>query len=128
MRISVAKDLTPLKAAAEREIVARADNERAKYVTPKKDGIYITKREEGLRWIEAGQPEDLAGYRWIANEVGSTAPTAWQLVQLWINLNDLWLTEIGPAIEGLEMAAKKKLREATTPAGIEAAVNMLPAA
>ena len=127
MRISVSKDLAPLKLQAEREINRRADIWRSKYVTPKKDGIYITKRDEGLRWIEAGQPVDLTGYPWIANEVGSTAPDAWQLVQLWINLNDLWLTTIGPAIERAEMGAKMYLRLATTPAEIDQAVDRLAA-
>lgn len=127
MRISVTKDLAPLKLQAEREINRRADIWRSKYVTPGKDGIYITKREEGLRWIEAGQPADLSDYPWIANEVGTSASDAWQLVQLWINLNDLWLTVIGPAIEKAEQGAKMYLRFADTPAKIQEAVDRLAA-
>lgn len=125
MRITVTKDLTPLKLEAEKEIARRANLWRAKFVTPNKDGIYIVKRDEGQRWMLEGQPEDLADYPWIANEVGTTAENAHQLVQLWINLNDLWLTVIGPGIEKAEMGAKTFLRFADTPAKIQEAVDRL---
>ena len=123
MRLSIAKDLTPLRQQAVRDIIALAATERALVATPGKDGIYIAKRAEAERWLDAGQPAELADYPYLTQEVGVTAPTTYELALLWVNLNLLWVNVLGPAIEGREQRAKATVAAAMTPAAIRAAVE-----
>ncbi|HEV7286385.1 MAG TPA: hypothetical protein VGN75_16135 [Kaistia sp.] len=125
MRISIAKDLAELKAAAEAGIIERAQQERARHATPGKDAVYLEKRREAERYLASGEPADLAGYNWLRREVGTTAPSAPELARLWIRLGDYWSREKGPEIEGREQAAKAAVRAATTPAEIEAAEALM---
>jgi hypothetical protein len=120
LELTVEKDLVPLRLLAEAGIATAAKTARARYATPGKEAVYVEKRSEGLRWLENGQPDDLAGYPWIRHEVGSTAPTAWHLVQIWIGLDDFWARTKAPQIEGIEMRGKARLLAAASPAAINA--------
>lgn len=122
MKLSVTKDLAPLRVKAVERIAEMATRNRAAYATPGKDAVYLSKRDEARRWVEAGQPEDLTGYPYLQGEVGVTEPTAQQLVQTWLTRNDLWMSVIAPRIERQEHTAKRAILQATTPAEIEAAV------
>ncbi|MFN4191807.1 MAG: hypothetical protein ACK4FR_02595 [Tabrizicola sp.] len=59
---------------------------------PGQDALYLEKRAEALAYVResemSGEPSDLADYPLIAGEVGITAPTAWQLAQIWLHLSD----------------------------------------
>jgi hypothetical protein len=120
LELTVQKDLARLRALAEVRISTAAKAARARYATSGKEAVYLEKRNEGLRWLEDGQPDDLAGYPWIRHEVGSTAPTAWHLVQVWIGLDDFWVRTKAPQIEGIEMRGKARLLAAASPAAIDA--------
>jgi hypothetical protein len=125
MKVSVQKDLAPLKIAADQEITRRAADARAVYASPDKAAIYLEKRDEAERWLASGEPEDLDGFPYLAQETGVTAPTTYQLASLWINLSALWLTQIGPAIEGAEQRAKRDVSQALKPADLDAVLANL---
>ncbi len=120
LELTVAKDLAGLRAEAEARIVAAAKAARGRYATPGKEAVYLQKLDEGRRWLDAGQPEDLTDYPWIRHEVGSTAPTAGALVQIWLHLNEFWVRTKAPEIEGIEMAGKAGLLAAASPGTIAA--------
>lgn len=123
MKISVTKDLAPLRAKAAQRIAELATANRAAYATPGKDGVYIAKRDEARRWVDAGGPADLADYPYLQGEVGVTEPTAQQLADTWLTRNAHWMSVIAPRIERKEHTAKRAIAQATTPAEIEAIVE-----
>jgi hypothetical protein len=60
---------------------------------PGQDALYLEKRAEAVAYVEAslgpaGEPATLDAFPFMAGEVGVTAPTAWQLAQLWLHLSD----------------------------------------
>ena len=122
MKLTVRKDLGPLRLAAVAKIVELARRNREKHITPGKDGVYVMKRDEAIRWLAAGEPEDLSDFPFMAEEVGKTAPDVYQLAQIWLNRNDFVATYAGPRIEGREVSAKLAIEAATTPAEIDAVV------
>lgn len=123
MKVTVRKDMPRLRAAAVRQIAGLASDNRAQYATPGKDGVYMLKRDEAARWLAAGQPASLSGYPWLAKEAGKTAPTVYELAQLWLNLNALWCDYAGPEIEGREADAKIAIAAANSPAALDAIVS-----
>lgn len=123
MKLSVTKDLAPLRAAAVAAILDLSARNRNAYATPGKDAVYLSKRDEAIRWVHDGSPADLADYPYLAAEVGVTEPTAHELAQTWLNLNALWVGILAPRIEGKEKMALRAIAQATTPAQIEAVVS-----
>ena len=66
---------------------------RGKYITvlPGQEMIYLAKEAEAVRYLaETPEPVTLGGYPMLAAEVGITAPTAYELAQLWVNMSALW--------------------------------------
>lgn len=122
MKVSVVKNLDALIEDAIRRIDSAAHTERLQHITPNMDGIYLEKRREAQRYIADGSPSDLSEYPFLANEVGVTAPTAYELAQLWLNLDHLW-RHIAAEIENRRLSAKNAARAATNPAEVEAAIN-----
>ena len=84
-RLAVARE------AAVAEINAWAAQERLAYITvmPGQEMIYMAKEAEARAWLADPAPE-MAAYPLLAAEVGITAPDAYQLAQLWVNLAALW--------------------------------------
>ncbi|MFN3575361.1 MAG: hypothetical protein ACK4TJ_00015 [Tabrizicola sp.] len=72
------------------------------------DALYLEKRAEALAYVResemSGEPKDLTDYPLIAGEVGITAPTAWQLSQIWLHLSDR-CKAVGAATETARMRA-----------------------
>lgn len=90
---------------------------------PGQDAMYLEKRAEAVAYVaEArgrGEPATLADYPLLANEVGLTAPTAWTLAQLWLNLSDQF-KRVGAATERLRMQAQIDISTAGDIAALEA--------
>lgn len=109
-----ASDLAGLKAEAIALINAKAGRTRQQFITtsPGQDMIYIAKEREALAFL-AAPVDDLTAYPLLAAEVGVTAPTAWQLAQLWANVAVYW-RGIAAQIEGARMRAIAQLKDATT--------------
>lgn len=76
---------------------------------PGQDAMYLEKRAEAVAYVaEArgrGEPASLADYPLLANEVGVTAPTPWQLAQIWLHMAAAFKA-IGAATERLRMQAQ----------------------
>lgn len=122
MKITVRKDLPRLRAAAVAKVAALAAANRTLYATPGKDGVYSAKLAEANRWFQDGQPADLSDYPYIEAETGVTAPTAYELALLWLNLQTLWVNQLAPQIERREQLAKAAIAAAASPAAIDAVI------
>jgi hypothetical protein len=92
------------RAASVTRINAETDTFRRQFYTSiaGQDALYLEKRAEALAYIreadQAGEPATLDDYPLLANEVGITAPTPWQLAQIWLHLSEAFKT-IGAATE-----------------------------
>jgi hypothetical protein len=76
---------------------------------PGQDALYLEKRAEAVAYVEAslgpaGEPATLDAFPFMVGEVGVTAPTAWQLAQLWLHLSDQFRA-IGVATEQIRIRA-----------------------
>ncbi len=86
---------------------ARAGKTRLKVYTdiPAQDAMYLEKRAEALAFLaEVPEPKTLADYPLIAGEVGLTAPTAYELAQIWLNRAHLFKL-VGGATETARLRA-----------------------
>lgn len=99
-------------------------------------GIYMDKRAEAVAYVAAVDhgtpPETLADYPYLEGEVGVTAPTAWQLAQIWLHRNDTF-SAIGSATESVRRRAIVAVETApdfdtieTIEAAFTEALNSLP--
>jgi hypothetical protein len=105
-------------------IDAKAAEVRARFATPGLDGVYLQKREEAQRYLEAislGVEPDLALYPYLTMEIGSTAPTAQALAELWLYMNQQFQIA-GSFIEAIRTGAKSQVRAAKSNADITAIV------
>jgi len=95
--------LAAAHAAAVAEINAWAAQERLAYITvmPGQDMIYMAKEAEARAYLVDGTIGPL-----LSAEVGSTAPDAYQLAQLWVNLAALW-RGVAAQIEGERLSRIK---------------------
>ncbi|NTT87832.1 hypothetical protein [Tabrizicola fusiformis] len=114
--------ITPVRLAAI-EAVNRCIGEiRARYITaiPGQEMIYLKKEEEARRYIaQEPEPSSLSDYPMIAAEIGITAPTAWQIAQIWMQMSAL-LSSTAAGLEGLRLGTIAALDAATTPDSISA--------
>lgn len=98
---------------------------RLKYVTdiPGQQTIYTEKQDEAQAYLAANPaPATLADYPLLAAEVGVTAPTAYQLAQVWANKAQLF-KQVAAITERLRMQSGGAIAAATTEAGVDAAVQ-----
>lgn len=83
---------------------------------PGQDALYLEKRAEAVAYVaaarEGGEPETLVDFPLLENETGITAPSAWQLAQLWLN-RSAQFKRVGAATERLRMRALVALTTAT---------------
>ena len=88
------------------------------------DALYLEKRTEAVAYIReaemSGEPKGLEDYPLLAGEVGITAPTAWQLAQIWLHVSDQFKA-VGAATERLRMLAATAIADAPDDTAIEKA-------
>jgi hypothetical protein len=123
---AVRKDQTKIAAQAERKLaMVRADaisaiNEaaakaRLRYITdlPGQQMIYLAKQDEATAYLAANhEPATLAAFPFLAAEVGITAPTAYELAQIWLNMAALWIS-VATQIERQRMVEIKLIQSMT---------------
>lgn len=116
-------DLGPSREEARARVNALTAEVRERYITPApgQDMIYLRKADEARRFIEAGEPDDLTDFPFLAAETGITAPTAHELAQIWLNLAAHW-EATAAALEHDRFAALSRIEAATSVAEIDAAV------
>lgn len=118
-------DMDQLRAHAEAAIDAAADAQLAPFIslTPGRAMIYQAKQAQAEAFLAATDP-DPADYPLIAGEVGITAETAQGVAETILAMSRSWHA-MGAAIEAVRLAAKKKARDAQTPAAVQAVLDGL---
>lgn len=109
--------------AAIARVNAGAGEVRRLYITviDGQELIYQEKRAEAVAYLADPDP-DPDDYPFIAAEVGSTAETAQQVAQVYLNMSAI-LRAAGAALEHYRIGAIVAIEAATTPAEIDAAVT-----
>lgn len=115
--------LDRVKARAVARINDAASSLRQHYITviPGQEMIYLAKEAEAVRYL-AEAPETLTEYPMLSAEVGITAPTAYELAQLWANMSALW-RQVAAAIEHIRLSAIYAVETAPDAAAIQTATS-----
>lgn len=122
------REIAKRNAAARESVNGMFRAKREEYVTdlPGQDAMYRAKYDEAADFLaQSPEPTDLSPYPWMAQEVGVTAPTAYELAQLWVNLNQLWGTVVGPQLEGIRQQTVAAISAASSDAEIETILHSL---
>lgn len=126
----VARGVECACAAALAHVNAACGKKRYQFITaiPGQEMVCLAKETEAKAYAAlAILPHDLSNFPLLAAEVGITAPSAYELAQIWLNLAAVWRDTAG-AIEGARMTAVNAIREATSKAQIDTAVQALESA
>lgn len=96
---------------------------RSRYITvlPGQEMIYLAKETEALRFL-AEAPATLDGYPMLSAEVGITAPSAYELAQLWANMAALW-RGIAASIEAIRLSGVYAVEASADSAAVSTAVQ-----
>lgn len=116
--------LPRVKARAVARINDAASGLRGQYITviPGQEMIYLAKEAEAVRYLaESPEPATLDGYPMLAAEIGLTAPTAYELAQLWANMSALW-RGLAADIETWRLGAIAQIETAADVATVDAIV------
>lgn len=82
------KEITGRRAAAVDLVNNQIGQKRGKFITiiPGQEMIYTAKEKEAERFLSFQQePSNLKPYPFLSAEIGITAPTAYELAQIWAN-------------------------------------------
>lgn len=116
--------LTLARSSAVETVDRRAGELRRRIYTdiPGQDALYLEKRAEAVAYVagarQGGEPATLADFPLLENETGITAPTPWQLAQIWLHVSDQF-KRLGAATERLRMQAHIALATAPDEASID---------
>lgn len=117
------------RATAIHEVNERMGEVRQKFITniAGQDMIYGTKEKEAERFLTADpDPTTETGweqiYPFIAGEVGVTAPTAFEVAQIYANMAAQWKT-LGSQLESLRVETSTAIQNSTSETEIEAILN-----
>ena len=97
---------------------------RAMYITvaPGQEMIYQAKEAEAKDFVaQPTTPTDLTPYPFIAAEVGTTAPDAPSVAQVFLNLADQWRA-LGARLEQARIHFIDQVRAQTTISGVDGAL------
>lgn len=115
--------IAPVQARAIARINELAGAKRATFGTDIafQGDVYQLKYDEAVAYLaENPEPVTPAAYAFIAGETGVTAPTAYEVAQLWLNMQNVWVTVVLPGIETARLGAIYAVEAATTEAQIQA--------
>jgi hypothetical protein len=110
-----------IRITAASELKQAVAEKRQMFITslPGQDGIYLEKRSEAIHYLAADPAViQLSDYPFLLAETGITAPTAYELSQLWLNLNALWIATAA-SFEKVRMTAMYAFAEAQSVNEIE---------
>jgi threonine dehydrogenase-like Zn-dependent dehydrogenase len=93
---------------------------------PGQQAIYAEKAAEARAYVAMDPaPETLAEFPLLAAEVAITAPDAWQLSQVWLNMQ-AQLRQVGAQSEKLRLGALRAIRTAGTVAELDGILAAFP--
>ena len=100
---------------------------RSVFVTnlPGQDMIYLRKEREALAFVAEVSP-NISDYPMIAAEIGITAPTAFEVVQVWLNMSNLWRL-VACQLETIRLTAGNDIQSADTVEEVEMAFSAFEA-
>ena len=104
------------KAELKRLINQEIQLARKKFITdlPGQDAIYARKKETAVAYLQMDPPPTtLDDFPLLQKEVGITAPTAFELAQIWMNLDVLWET-VAANLEAVRLGANQTVDQAAT--------------
>lgn len=106
--------LENLRAAKYKELIDFITSARASVITiiPGQEMIYQAKEAEAERWMSEENP-DIEEYPLLAAEIGITAPDAYSLAQLWLNMSHYWRL-IAAQLEAQRLTINAQIANATT--------------
>ena len=121
----VRADLGPVRRRAITRINDLAGDLRRTFITdlPGQEMLYLRKEAEAVSYVALNpEPSDLTDYPLMASEVGPglTAPTAYQLAQIWLYMSAQWKVAAGQ-IETARLRAVYAVEAAASDAAIVAA-------
>ncbi|WP_375227491.1 hypothetical protein [Roseobacter sp. S98] len=99
---------------------------RLQFVTdlPGQEMLYLRKEAEAQKFLaELITPTDLTNWPLVAAEVGITAPTAYEVAQVYVNLGAMW-EATAAALETIRLGAVVSIEAATTSAEVDAALSL----
>ena len=111
-------DIEPIKSLYIAKVISVISAIRSAYVTdiPGQEMIYMNKEKEAAEYVAATSP-DLSIYPMLQTEVGVTAPSAYEVAQIWLFMGHQWRI-IAAALERVRMIATNDIQAATTEAEI----------
>lgn len=123
MRLTLTKDLTPLRSAACDQIDDLAVAVRGRYITlrPSQDLVYKQKEKEA-EMVSADPNVNPALVPHIVREADTNGVTLLDMATAVLIRANQWLN-VSPAIEDLRLASKTRVEAATTPAAIDTVVQ-----
>lgn len=121
MRISLSKNLEPLRAVARSKIDTEAEEFRQQFLTPGSGQamVYQAKQAEARQFFLDGTIGAL-----MQAEIGVTANTAEELATLWLQMEQQWL-QVAAHVEQKRLKAKIAVDDANSPLEIEQATQVV---
>jgi len=118
--VAPARVLADVKTQAKAEINRLAGEARTRFITviPGQEMLYLEKKAEALRWLNAQNP-NLQDYPLLAAEVNITAVDAPALANLWMQMAAQW-SVVAATIEAMRMAYINNVNGAANVATIDA--------
>ena len=116
-----------LKQRAQKAIDSQAGQVRLRYITdvPGQQAVYMTKLEQAQAYLAARALNAGAAVPpYLAAEAGATGETAFVVATAIAQLATLWNEQLGPAIEGARLGAKRAVDLAQTEGAVEAAMQV----
>lgn len=102
---------------------------RLRFITdmPGQDAIYARKKETAVAYLQTDPPPaNLDDFPLLQKEVGITAPTAFELAQIWLNLDSLW-ENVAANLEAIRLSTNAQVDAATSIAELSAIPEQLSA-
>lgn len=115
-----------LKLRAHQALDACAGQVRLRYITdvPGQQAVYMTKLQQAQAYLVARELDAGAVVPpYLAAEAFATGATALQVATAIISLATVWNEQLGPAIEGARLGAKRAVSDAADDAGVQAALS-----
>lgn len=114
--------LPEIKSKALRVVNDKCSTIRSLYITDVKgqEVVYTMKRDEAVSYLNDSDP-DLSDYPLIAAEIGITAPTAYEVAQVYINMNTMFVETLA-ALENIRLTTGVTIENATEKTSVDTAL------
>lgn len=110
------EELSEKKLEMKRLVAEKIRLARTRFITdlPGQEAIYARKKETAVAYLQSDPlPSTLDDYPLLKKEVGVTAPTAFELAQIWLNLDSLWET-VAANLEAVRLGTNQEIDATTT--------------